>query len=230
MGSGFENVPTYARLDLEGGYGYINSGNTIWFKVKPVDKDGAPVGKMSPMAKAAVQFLRMNLPSKAYPGSDIGDNIGPVEAMNLLFSMADNVHNAIHSYDLTARSRGWAKKVDLSRTFVRLNNPFFKKMGGGHRVKRIVIYDHWNAMTGQRESMYGTEYGYTTNRVVNGKNMTVSSGVAAWEPGIGGEENPWRLPIEYTEQLAPLAPINMGYTEEPRESPSSRARPSAIAK
>ncbi|WP_213086945.1 PA14 domain-containing protein [Chitinophaga agrisoli] len=215
-GSGSEYVPCYATLDLEGGYGSINGGSTIWVKLKSIDNDGNAGGPYSPLAKAAIQFLRLNLPSKAYPGSDIGDDAGIADQVKVVLGMAGNIINMFSSFDNTARNKGWAKTVDLSRTFIRLNNPFFKKYGGGLRVKSIVSYDHWSAMTKQKESVYGQEYLYTTTRLVNNVKETISSGVAVYEPVLGGEENPWRVPVkQYGEQVAALAPVNLGYTEEP---------------
>lgn len=213
-GNGHEFVSGYARIDGSS-YGYLNDGHTIWVKLVSINKHGEDGGDYSPMAKTAVQFLRLNLPSKAYPGSDVGDNLDLVDGVKVLFSMADNIRNAIQGFDMTARQNKWARDVDLVRSFVRLNNPDYKKYGGGHRVKRIIIYDHWNAMTGQKESMYGTEYSYTTTKNIHGKDQEISSGVAIYEPMLGGEENPFRVPIEYNEQVAPLAPTTLGYVEMP---------------
>jgi hypothetical protein len=42
-------------------------------------------------------------------------------------------------------------------------------------------------MTGQRAAIYGQEYTYTTTKVINGDSITMSSGVAVYEPGIGGD-------------------------------------------
>src|SRR5690606_36333482 len=111
-----------------------SEGHTIWEKLKAIDKDGVAGGNYSPLAMAAIQFLRLNLPSKAYPGSDIGDNVDPAAAVKMLFSLADNITNTVRSFEKNARTRGWAGTVDLSRTFIRLNNPFYKKYGGGLRV------------------------------------------------------------------------------------------------
>lgn len=212
-GSGSEYVPCYAKIDPAQEFGYINS-NTIWIKLKGIDAGGND-GSYSPLAKAAIQFLRLNLPSKAMPGSDVGDDLDLDVAVKILMSMGDNIKNAITSFDKSARAKGWAKVVDPSRTLVRLNSPLMKKYGGGLRVKRVMIYDHWNAMTQQKESVYGQEYQYTTTGYMLGKPVEVSSGVATYEPMLGGEENPWRMPIEYKEQVAPLAPVTLGYTEEP---------------
>lgn len=215
FGGGYEYVPCYAHLDAGAGYGSFNNGKTIWVKLKGIDKTGYDGGPISPLVKAATQFLNLNLPSKAYPGSDNGEDFGAADAVKILVSQAGNIMNSVLSFDETARVLGWVRNLDLSRSVVRVNNPYFKKYGGGHRVKSIINYDHWNKMTGQRESRYGKEYIYTTTKVVNGDTLNISSGVAAYEPVIGGEENPWHMPIEYLEQVSVLAPVNMGYTEEP---------------
>jgi hypothetical protein len=213
FGSGYEFVPSYAKLDSDN-YGFI-TGNTIWFKVVNINKKAEDGGDYTPMAKSAIEFLRLNLPSKAYPGSDVGDNLDWADGVKVLTSMSGNIKNILNSYDAIARAQNWACEVDTSRSFVRLNNPYYKKYGGGLRVKKIVIYDNWNAMTGQKESMYGTEYQYKTIKNINGINKEISSGVASYEPVMGAEENPLRVPIQFTEQVAALAPVNMGYVETP---------------
>lgn len=216
FGSGYEFVPSYARLDKDN-YGFINDGHTIWFKISGVTEKAKGGGPYSPMARAAAQFLRINLPSKAYPGSDVGDSLDLADGVKILASMADNIKNAFSSFDATARQNGWAKNVDLSRSFVRLNNPGYKKYGNGLRVKKIVIYDHWNDMTRKerKESVYGTEYSYTTVKNIDSVDRVISSGVATYEPVLGTEENPLRVPVEYLEQVSAWAPTDMGYVETP---------------
>lgn len=214
-GSGSEYVSCYADLDQGNSYGIVNS-NTIWVRIKGISLAGDADGSYSPLAKGAIQFLRLNLPSKAYAGSEPGDNIDLSAAIQMVFSMGDNLKNAFKSFDATARGKSWCMTVDFNRTFIRLDDPFYKKYGGGHRVKRITIYDKWDKMvTGQRAAVYGQEYTYTTQQEINGVTTTISSGVASYEPGIGGEENPFRQPIEYVEKIAPLGPVTLGYSEEP---------------
>ncbi|BAV07630.1 PA14 domain-containing protein [Filimonas lacunae] len=206
-GNGYEYVPCYADIQ-EGQYGFSN--DMIWVKLK-----GMGASSVSPLAKTAIQFLRLNLPSKAYPGSDVGDNIDLGDGVRILLTMADNILQTVLSFNDVARLKNWAKKIDLNRSFARVTCPTYKRLGGGLRVKRVTIYDNWNAMTQQQESTYGQEYTYTTTKEVNGVKTEISSGVALYEPGIGGEENPFHLPIEYSEQASALAPVTMGYTEEP---------------
>jgi PA14 domain len=213
FGNGSEYIPCYADIDANN-YGYTNA-NTIWVKLKGISLKGDGDGTYSPLAKAAIQFLRLNLPSKAYPGSETADGLDLGEAVKMIFSLATNIKTAFQSFDQTARNNNWAAQIDTSRSFIRLNNPYYKKYGGGHRVKRVTIYDKWDKMTGQRAATYGKEYTYTTQKVINGINRTISSGVAAYEPGIGGEENPFHQPIEYVEKISALGPVTLGYSEEP---------------
>nr|WP_295877187.1 DUF5977 domain-containing protein [uncultured Chitinophaga sp.] len=216
-GSGQEWVPCYAKLDKVNGpyYGLYPDKKAFWLKLATINKRGEPGGSISPLAQAALQFLRLNLPSKAFPGSDIGDDLNVVNVVKVLGSLANNVMNTLHSFEENSRLRGWARHIVLGSSFVRLNSPAFKKYGGGLRVKRIVTYDNWNKMTRQAESQYGQEYQYTTSAVINGDTVQISSGVAAYEPVLGGDENPFRQPVYYTEQVAALAPVSMGYAEEP---------------
>jgi hypothetical protein len=213
FGNGYEYIPCYADLET-GNYGFTNA-NTIWVKLSGISLKGDGPGNYSPLAKAAIQFLRLNLPSKAYPGSEAADNLDLAAAVKMIFSLSNNIKTAFQSFDNTARNNNWAMMIDTSRTFVRLNNPYFKKYGGGHRVKKVTLYDKWDQMTGQRAATYGKEYTYATWKEVNGMPTVISSGVAAYEPGIGNEENPFRQPIEYIEKISALGPVSLGYSEEP---------------
>ncbi len=215
-GKGYEYVPCYANLDETNGYGIVSGQpNMLWVKITGVSLKGDKPGEYNPLAKAAMQFIRLNLPSKAYPGSQVGDHLDGEAAIKMILAMGDNIKNSFTTFDNIARSKGWASKIDTSRSFIRLNTPEYIKYGGGYRVKKITIYDNWDKMTGGREAVYGQEYIYKTVQTIGGANRLISSGVANWEPGIGGEENPFRQPIEYTEEISILGPVSMGYSEEP---------------
>jgi hypothetical protein len=203
----YEHVSVYAQYD---DYGISQSdSHIIWVHLKNTED------VKSPLAKAAIQALRLNLPSKAYPGSDLNGEYDPLAIGKAMIGFVANYSELITSFPKRSRILGIANDIDVARSFVRLNNPTLKKLGGGHRVKRITISDNFNKMTGLQGAVYGQEYDYTTTKSVNGIVMKISSGVAAWEPFVGNDENPFRTPIEYNQQVAPLAPTANMYSENP---------------
>lgn len=217
FGSGGEFVPCYARLDRAAPrwYGRVND-HLIWIKIRGVNSNGSDNGTNSPLALTAINYLRMNLGTKAYPNSLVNDLASIPDGIKALIGAAINGTSSSNGFTNTARGNGWASVVDTaSRSFVRLDDPFLKKYGGGLRVKSILIYDNWNAMTGKKETVYGQQYDYSTDQSVNGVSTRISSGVASWEPVVGGEENPFHMPIEYTDQVSMLAPASMQYSEAP---------------
>ncbi|MDE3249715.1 MAG: hypothetical protein KGO82_13715, partial [Bacteroidota bacterium] len=210
-GKGSEFVPFYADIDADN-YGVKGNPNDkiIWVRLANLS-DGAPP------AVAAIQFLRLNLPSKAYPFSEPGDNVDAADFIKMLQTSGGNITEMFKGYGSKARKGNYANEITPAKSFARLDNPEFKKFGGGLRVKRIEVFDNFRAMSKQQQSdaTYGQEYDYSTIRMINNVPTRISSGVAAYEPAIGGEENPFHLPVEFAEKVAPLAPTNYRYTEEP---------------
>lgn len=98
--------------------------------------------------------------------------------------------------------------MDPNMSFVRVQIPHTRKMaggvsvdpgrklGGGVRVKRLLMYDAGIA-AGDPAVLYGQEYKYTTTDV-NGR--VISSGVASNEPSVGRRENALVNPIDKDEQ------------------------------
>lgn len=90
---------------------------------------------------------------------------------------------------------------DPAMSYVRLQFPVTSpqkpgKLGGGVRVKRILMYDH-GIEAGEPNSLYGQEYTYTT---LSEDGRIISSGVASNEPGIGRRECALVNPIDKDEQ------------------------------
>jgi hypothetical protein len=206
-GSGHEFVSGYSEWE---DFDLVEAGTTnkAWIKLKKVKL-------MSPVTKAALQFLRLNLPSKAYPGSDVKNDAAPAAVIKVLGSFASTIFQMLTTFDGSSKLRGWCKEVDLSKSIVRLANPDYKKYGGGLRVKRVLIYDNWNAMSGQKESFYGQEYSYTTVEEIDGTKKLISSGVATYEPTIGNDENPFHIAMEYAEQSSIIGPSFGRYIDNP---------------
>jgi hypothetical protein len=214
-GSGYELVPCYAEIERYGVATNIDATNkTIWIQVKSIKRNESPFGT------AAVQFLRLNLPSKAYAFSEPGDNIDIRAVVGMLASVASPVVNVFKeaAFESMARVKNRCREVVVDKSFVRLDNPIYKKWGGGLRVKKTEIWDNWKAMTGQKqvEANYGQTYTYTDTVMINGVKTGISSGVASYEPMIGGDENPFHIPAKvYAEKVGALAPANYLYVEEP---------------
>lgn len=194
-----------------GSYGVVNEGSGIdnhygFLTVELVDRDDYPSTsttiKANPIQKAAWQYIYLERPD-LFSTPNLEDatltNLGNVAA-----DMVMELPRAIAPY-ITAFAKGWAQKIDINPTtlacskrpsYLRLNTPDGVKAGGGHRVKSILINDAWNTLSGSAgaTAKYGQEYTYTR---LNSNGEVISSGVAAYEPMIGGEEIPLRLPIRY---------------------------------
>lgn len=197
-GGGYELVPVYADIT---DFGVIpnTNGQKIWLQVRKLES------KYTPMVHYSLQFLKSNLPSKAYPGYDVSEEGGlkaVVKSLGALYTSFKEVFNGGMAMFINDKK---CKYTDLSKSFIRLSDPYLKKLGGGIRVKKVMIYDNWNKMTrsnsgvndGMLDATYGQEYFYTKKELINDELMTVSSGVASWEPSMGSDENPHRQAIEY---------------------------------
>jgi hypothetical protein len=163
------------------------------------------------------QFLRDQLSSKAFPGSDVGNKSGVSQLAKALYAMANNIISGTLGFENKARFDGWCREIDPNRSAARLCAPNFKKIGGGHRVKRVEITDNFKKMLGSNAeiaSTYGQEYDYTTTEMVNNIPNQISSGVASYEPGVGNEENPFREILQYSNKT-PLGPTANSNIELP---------------
>lgn len=205
MPKGEEMVPAYVNI--------VNSGrlesdkSIVWVEMQPVDG-------ISPLSLSAAEFLRQQLPGQAFPGYDVSESAGLQQAGDMLLGMLNNLKNTFTNPLNAIRSDSKARFATVEKTFVRLNDPAGKKWGGGHRVKAVRLKDNWQTMTGQYNSVYGQEYEYTTTEVVNGVTKEISSGVASYEPGPGGEENPLQTAMQVSNSL-PLGPTSYGAIELP---------------
>ena len=156
----------------------------------------------NPIADNAWQMLKDDLPQYAYDNydnSDVSDNFQA--AITSLVQAFKNYSELTQSFSSKAKSSHFADKVDLSKSMVRLDNPDYKKIGGGSRVHQIQISDQWDKMSqgpSSAASAYGQVYDYSTT---DDQGNPISSGVASYEPQIGNEENPFHQPIDYTEKV-----------------------------
>ena len=190
----YEYIPGYAKIET---IEWINS-TTAKVRVKRVDN-------YNPISKAAWQILKNSLPKLAYPEYDNldSDDSDFVKAIRALVSAISRIPDIVRSFDSRASRKGFASRINLNKSWVRLCSPDHKKLGGGSRVKKIMMFDKWSEMTGNantESASYGQAYSYTTERsLTTGERITISSGVASYEPQIGGDENPLKQPVNVTQ-------------------------------
>ncbi|MEM6802306.1 MAG: hypothetical protein AAF696_12935 [Bacteroidota bacterium] len=213
-GSGASDyVPGYTEID---DYGLIDNPSTGekqgWIAFKNVGiKDNGNGAAVHPISKAAWNFIRLNNPDLMYPGV-YPDGTSESNVLGLM-GFAMDMKNLFQGPNKTLRSRGFANRADADKSWIRLKCPDGMKHGGGVRVKQIAMEDMWDVMAGNgaKRAIYGQTYTYTTT---NAKGESISSGVAAYEPVIGGDENPFRTP-KYFDKKNLLAPDDEHYIEYP---------------
>ncbi|MBN8687300.1 MAG: hypothetical protein J0M10_09785 [Chitinophagales bacterium] len=219
---GIKSLSYKALIDLDGkghheyvsGYADI-AGYTIANPGSGSDIVEITVGKVNgynPIAKAAWQKLRLDLPRYAFPEYDNlnADEAGFVKAIKALGATFGRFKDLVENFDHRAKRKGFGNQVNLSKSWVRLctpsgiNSTLKGKLGGGLRVKEIKINDQWAAMSGvtaAETGMYGQRYEYTTEATgPGGATEIISSGVATYEPSVGADENPFREPINYSDK------------------------------
>ncbi|MBC9914058.1 PA14 domain-containing protein [Chitinophaga varians] len=169
---------------------------------------------VNPFIMAAWQKMKLEYPMYAYPGykNRISNDVGIEEALSALVSAVGNLAELRQNFYERAMRKRFASRVDLRRSFVRMAKGDGIKIGGAPRVKKVSIKDNWSQMTGTAapSATYGQQYEYRITE--NGK--TISSGVAAYEPYTGADENPMRMPVPYSQE-SKGALTNYFYLEEP---------------
>ncbi len=175
-----------------------------------------------PMAALAWQKMRSDHPELLTtpgniekPGTSAGDKAQQVLS---LINLIPQVTKLFKGYLKHCFDKDWSRKIDLSRSVIRLCSPDQTKLGGGIRVKQISISDEFDE-DGAADT-YGQVYDYTT---INEFGEVISSGVASYEPMLGGDENALKYAKTFTDkqsfksdnQLYFEYPINESYYPGP---------------
>lgn len=201
--SGYANIEG-AGYGIESGFGYID--------IEKMNINGTV--NYHPFAVAAWQHMRTNEPDLLVTvGEATGSELSAVKSLATVFPELLKVFKGYRKY---CADEGYATNLDPAHSFIRLCSPDKKKFGGGQRVKRISINDEWNATTNANEasSSYGQEYDYTMQE--NGQ--TISSGVAQYEPMIGGDENALRYAKNYPQSIPTMTDNNLFFEYPINES------------
>jgi hypothetical protein len=218
--SGYANInPSASTMGLEKAasgdnfytYGYFAfEGEDTGFPIP----GSAGTDLINPMVYRALQHLRTNQPNLVREANSVADKSAAADKKNQILALVPFVgmiKQMMSGYNQYCLNLGLGKNIKSNRSWIRLNSPDRIKYGGGLRVKQVTIKDTKWATTGNDEQVvYGQVYDYTT--VENG--ATISSGVATYEPFIGGDENALRYAKKYVESV-PLRSDNNMYFEYP---------------
>jgi hypothetical protein len=163
-----------------------------------------------PFTQAGFQFIMSSLPkliNPAPPEAITLERLQNTGDLNRVFENLGRAFDEVFSGGIFnyLQNNQRCNQIDISKSFVRLNNPIGKKLGGGSRVKKVVLKDNWGKMHTsaggtQLDFQYGSEYFYNDGEK--------SSGVASYEPMIGADENPLVLPIHYKIQRKLAIDVN----------------------
>jgi len=145
-----------------------------------------------------------NIDRKLKPATSNGDRISQIRSLTSVITLVRQMFQGFNNYCL---KKVWGRQVIASKSWIRLNSPDKIKFGGGLRVRQVTIKDQW---ANDEEGIYGQLYEYTTKEGAD----TISSGVAAYEPLVGGEENSLRYAKKFT-QSVPLRSDNNLFFEYP---------------
>ena len=210
MPKGQEYLTSYATIedyDVYDGAG----GPAIWIRMKMVEDKGI---FYSPLSVTALEYLRERLPAQAFKAYDVTEGTALDQLGTMFNGLIEGIKTTFSRIPQYLREKEKAKTVQLNKSFARLNDADGYKYGGGYRVKKVMLKDNWDRMTNQFGSTYGQEYNYTTKETFNGTERTTSSGVASYEPSIGGEENPFQSIVQIANEV-PLGPTSYGAIEMP---------------
>ena len=201
-----EFITGYADIDLTADVGLEKEGSDFaygYFYLK------AEQG-YHPFQLRGWQHLRSNQPDLINPTSkmnQVNSDKQKVEMIKGLVTAFKSVRELFDGFYGRCDGEQWAKEVVAGKSWVRLLSPDQIKYGGGLRVRQITMQDNWEH---DQEGVYGQVYQYTTEE----DGRVISSGVAANEPLMGGDETALRYAKPYTESV-PLRSDNNLFFEYP---------------
>ncbi|MBX7224459.1 MAG: hypothetical protein K1X55_00380 [Chitinophagales bacterium] len=173
-----------------------------------------------PFAIAAWNFVQVNRPELLTSDNEprLSTDDRTKEGMmdnfkSIMWVLFGPGFDGLAKYYTKAANNSYGTKVDLEKSYVRLNSLDGEKFGGGSRVKDVVITDRNGSV------ISGQYFDYTTKR----GEQTISSGVAPYEPNIGGDENAIKYGSPYSTDFKMITnfkqfqelPINEGYYPSP---------------
>lgn len=189
----FEKIEGYLKFKSDGAM-YLEtdqSGNYTYGVFELIKVNGNhPFSDLAWKHIEVNQPYLANLTSGFTPGNSDEDR---VKMMRGLASIIASFRETIQGFTNYCKNNNWGRQIDLELSGVRLNDPTKRKFGGGHRVRQLTIKDNW-------KETYDGVYGQVFEYITEDGGQEISSGVASYEPFVGGDENPLRVSRQYKEQ------------------------------
>ena len=170
--------------------------------------NGAPSGKYHPFILIGWQTIKNHfskeLLDQRFPEPQ---NDSEMEALIVrLGDVAKELFGPIRNFYRDCQSNLRCVNSDLNHSYIRLNQPDYKKYGGDVRVKKVALSNTWT-----QESIENPDYGFVydyTKRIpaYEGEENNLaferaSSGVAINEPQTGSEENSYKYVERYKDDI-----------------------------
>ncbi|MGH1387332.1 hypothetical protein [Kordia sp.] len=203
----YDYVEGYANIDTSNLNDFhVYSENNKQYGLIPIQfenlEGSITGGSVHPIAKSGWYFARKHLNRYAYgTGDNTPSSTNINDIVNAIGSSLPVMAEIFRGPNGYLQDRGIAKTFKPEKSWIRLKHPTNAKLGGGLRVKKVVMHDNWDVMVNNPQSnpvneysnFYGQEYDYTLGKDENG-NSKGSSGVATWEPNMS-KENPLIQPF-----------------------------------
>jgi hypothetical protein len=219
-----EYVGAYAKVtDIKVDESSDVSGNWIWgYVTLDFLKVNGQNTSFHPFTEAGSRHIRYSQPQLLYDNAAKANleklSKSDIKAMGT--SLVANAKDIVTTFTgftahLYGNGNDRLSDIEVEKSYLRLRTPDKIKYGGGHRVKEIRVIDNWAASTlsAEASSTYGTVYEYD---MTDENGNTISSGVAAYEPMVGGDEIPLRNPVAgWEDKNIASKSLAQTYTEEP---------------
>lgn len=223
----YDYVEGYFKIDKNAGFSFFEeidatSGITKYYAGIPMqltDMEGGVNGNknVNPISKAGWYFGRQNMNKTVYGLNNDPSSENVFDVVNAIGGSLETMVEIFTGPNGRLRNNKLcAQKFIPEKSFIRLQNPSQKKLGGGSRVKSIKLSDKWDNMLSGDMTSTGTnlnsmEYGQVYDYSID--ETGASSGVATYEP-LGAKDNPLIEPF-YDKGERLVAPKEISYTEKP---------------
>ena len=205
-----------------------NRGTFVTIPMKLLGRESGNSGSTNPISKTGWGFARQNLNKEVFTigGASTNDNLRSI--INDLISSFASIYELLEGVNGVLEGKQCSRTFKPNKSWVRLENPDGKKLGGGLRVKSIRLSDNWKSMMSTTQGTnFDMEYGQTYNYELENK---MSSGVASYEPN-GSAENALVEPF-FFDSNEYGAPAENNFIEKPFGEnffPSSRITYSRVS-